>query len=260
MVAGYWLNQDGMLLQFGTQKAVPEMGGDFLAYGETRCIETYIPLAPTTWGPAAGNPISTSGLPNGFTAGTNPQTAGIISLTTQVPLQVTAPVQTGASGLGPDLNQTQIWCDRVEVECLITANAGTGGATGITGLGLVFYNPTAAQYQQITPNAGVQLLGATTNAQMTQGNKWTFWPVASNAAMTAFPTTTPPTGGTWGGNFPLVTNSVSITNNTDPSNPNGLPKWAYLSATATGGTYSGTTAAGLLKARIFYNIYGNIAV
>jgi hypothetical protein len=262
MTAGYWVNQDGLLLNYGVQKAVPEVGGDFLAYGETRLIETYISLAPTTFGQAQNVPVSIAGVPQGFTSNNTPNgptSAGIVSETTMFPLQVTAPQNTGSSGLGVALTQTQLWIDRVEVECLITANAGTGGATGLTGVGLVVWNPTSQVYVQVTPNAGTQLLGAMTNAQMTAGNKWTFWPVSASGAMTAFPTSTPPTGGNWGGAVPLVTNSISIPVLASPSNPNGLPEWAYISAVATGGTYSGTTAAGLLKLRVFYNMYGNIA-
>jgi len=43
MVGGLWVNQDNMTLQYGTQKALPEQGGDYLSYGETREIEVTIP-------------------------------------------------------------------------------------------------------------------------------------------------------------------------------------------------------------------------
>jgi hypothetical protein len=260
MVAGNWLNQDGLYLQFGTQKAVPEVGGDYLMYGDTRVAEFYIPLAQTTFGsPTTGTNVFTFGVPNGFTSNTLPQgpgSAGVVSLTTLLPLQVTAPA-TGSS-----IVQTQVWCDGVDVETLITANAGsTGTATGLSGVGLVYYNPTSTVYVQAAPNAGTQLLGATSNAQMTQGNKWTFWPVASSAAMTPFPTTTPPTGGNWGGNFPVLTGAPTVPQLTSPSNPSGFPEWAYVAAWGTGGNgvYTGTSAAGLLRFRVRYNIYGIIS-
>lgn len=48
MVAGSWLDPDGKFRQYGTSKAVPEVGGDYLAYGETRCIELTISLASLT--------------------------------------------------------------------------------------------------------------------------------------------------------------------------------------------------------------------
>jgi hypothetical protein len=260
MVAGTWTNQDGLYLQFGTQKAIPEVGGDFLAYGETRLMETYISLATTQWsGLVAGAAPQVPALPSSFSGTTTAIAAGIQSLTTLFPLQTTAPILTATGGNGLVLNQKQIWIDRVELECLVSANAGTGGATGLTGIGLAFLNPLTQAFVQVTPNAGTQLMGAVTNAQMTAGNKWTFWPVAASAAMTAFPTTTPPTGGNWGGNLPLVTNAVTFPQLASPENPTGLPQWGYISAIASGGTFTGTTAAGLLKLRVFYNIYGNIA-
>ena len=43
MVGGSWQNQDGMFLQYGVQKAIPEQGGDYLSYGQTRILEVVIP-------------------------------------------------------------------------------------------------------------------------------------------------------------------------------------------------------------------------
>ncbi len=51
MVAGSWLDSDGKFRQYGTAKAVPEVGGDFLAYGETRCIELTVSLAALSTSP-----------------------------------------------------------------------------------------------------------------------------------------------------------------------------------------------------------------
>lgn len=45
MTAGSWMNADGLYIQYGTQKAVPEVGGDYLSYGETRDIELTLTLA-----------------------------------------------------------------------------------------------------------------------------------------------------------------------------------------------------------------------
>jgi hypothetical protein len=39
-----WVNQDGLPLQYGTQKAVPEAWSDYLAYGQTRVAEGLIDL------------------------------------------------------------------------------------------------------------------------------------------------------------------------------------------------------------------------
>jgi len=53
MVAGSWLDNDGRFRQYGTSKAVPEVGGDFLAYGETRCMEVTLDLTTLTASPLA---------------------------------------------------------------------------------------------------------------------------------------------------------------------------------------------------------------
>lgn len=51
MAQGSWLNPDGLLLQYGTQKANPEQGGDYLAYGATRVMEVMIDLKSLTTSP-----------------------------------------------------------------------------------------------------------------------------------------------------------------------------------------------------------------
>jgi hypothetical protein len=51
MVGGSWLDPDGLYRQYGTQKAVPEVAGDYLSYGETRNIEMTISLASLTTTP-----------------------------------------------------------------------------------------------------------------------------------------------------------------------------------------------------------------
>jgi len=47
MVAGSWMNNDGLYIQYGTQKAVPTTAGDYLSYGEWRDIEFTVNLAGT---------------------------------------------------------------------------------------------------------------------------------------------------------------------------------------------------------------------
>lgn len=44
MVAGFYIDNDGRFRQYGVSKAVPETGGDYLAYGETRMQEYTIDL------------------------------------------------------------------------------------------------------------------------------------------------------------------------------------------------------------------------
>jgi hypothetical protein len=48
MVGGSWMNNDGLYVQYGTQKAVPEVAGDYLSYGETRQVEISIDLTKLT--------------------------------------------------------------------------------------------------------------------------------------------------------------------------------------------------------------------
>lgn len=54
MAAGNWMNNDGLYLQYGTQKAVPTTAGDYLSYGEWRDIEFTVSLA-------TGSPYATAG-------------------------------------------------------------------------------------------------------------------------------------------------------------------------------------------------------
>lgn len=58
MTAGNWENLDGLNLQYGTQKAFTELGGDFLAYGDVREIELAIPLASLSTSATAYFPLS----------------------------------------------------------------------------------------------------------------------------------------------------------------------------------------------------------
>lgn len=252
MSTGTWLNQDGLYLQFGTQKAVPEVGGEYMVYGDVREVETYISLAATQWGgPSAGTGLAVPALPSSFSGTTTAIAAGIQSLTTLLPLQQTAPVTTSAGTTGVVVLQNpQLFIDSIELECLVTAAAGTGGATGLTGIGLATINPTTQAFVQVTPNAGTQLFGAITNAKMVAGARW-----VQNADGTFYGSATPPVAGSWfttttpnGMQIPLVTNSITP-----------LPVNAYISSIAAGGTYSGNGAAGLLRMRVKYGFYGNIA-
>lgn len=262
MVAGYWPNQDGLYLQYGTQKAVPEVGGDYLSYGDWREIETYISLATTQIGGTAGGAyVQIPALPSSFSGTTNAIAAGIQSLTTFFPLQQTAVVNSASSGNGLILVNPQIFLDTVELQCLVTANAGTGGATGLTGVGLAYLTEAGASsaFAQVAPNAGVQFLGSTLNAAMTTGATYTFRANANNTAGTggagylqySTANTATVTAGSWLGNVPITTSFLN-------GSSGALATSANISAIAAGGTYSGTTAAGLLKLRIRYNIYGAI--
>lgn len=51
MVGGSWLNSDGLYIQYGTTKAIPETAGDYLSYGATRLIEMTVDLTTLTTTP-----------------------------------------------------------------------------------------------------------------------------------------------------------------------------------------------------------------
>lgn len=236
---GFYINVDGLPLQTGTDKARVELGGDYLAYGVNRIAETFINLGNTAFGIGS---IQNPSLPSSFTGTGTPNVAGILGLTTLFPLQISAPVVTGDTNGLTTISKPQLYIDQVDLEVLIGANAGTGGATGLTGIGLVTINPATGAFVQVTPNAGVQLVGAAANAKLATGMHYTWY-----ADGTAFGTASPPTAGSWLGNVPLVTNSITP-----------LPDNAFISAIAAGGTYTGSGATGLLKLRVHYNWYGTI--
>lgn len=261
MVAGYWVNNDGLPLQFGTQKAIPDLGGNYLVYGENREIEQYIPLVPTTWGSggvAVAAPPTSLSFPSAGSQ-TTPQSVGIQSFTTLFPLQITAP-QT-ASGSALLLTNPQVYIEKVELVCLQTVAPTTNTMT--IGLVTAQSQTVPGSYIQITPNAGVQIIGATTPLTLNTA-------VGTAGAFTQFTTNTAPgaafagTAGTGGGvpiattgnagawvgaNIPLVTN----TNFNPSTSAQTLPQEAWIS-TLTSGAFT----AGLLKVRIKYYIYGNI--
>ena len=239
MSTGFWINQDGLPLQFGTQKVIPELGGDYLEYGEQRVVESYIALGATSF---SNGGVQFPGLSNGFTGTGTPAQAGVVSMTTLFPLQQTAPVTVANSNGVLSYVNPQLRIDQVDLDCLVSANAGGGGATGLTGIGLALINPATQAFVQVTPNAGVQIVGAISNAQMTAGKHFTWY-----SDGTAFGTASPPTAGSWLGNVPLVTNAITP-----------LPTNGFLSAVAAGGTYSGSSGGGLLKVRIRYTWYGAI--
>jgi hypothetical protein len=234
MVAGTWLNQDGLYLQFGNQKAVPEIAGDYLIYGETREVESYIPLVPFQL-TAGGQQVPAP--PTAFSGTTTAAAAGIQSLTTLIPLQLTAPVTTTTGGVLL-LSNPQLFFEQVEIETLVTAAGGTS-----VSIGLATINPTTQQFVQVTPNAGVQLIDTVVIANLTSNKKIT-WnsPGTTGISSGTAANNTIAGGGAWLGNVPLVTNAITP-----------LPTAAYISTIATG-----TFTNGLLKFRLKYTVYGTI--
>jgi hypothetical protein len=235
MVAGNWFNQDGLYLQYGTQKAVPEIGGDYLIYGETREIEQLVPLVPMQL-TASGQVIPAP--PTSFSGTSTAIAAGIQSLTTFMPLQQTAPVTTTTSGTLL-LTAQQIFIESVEVEPLVSAAGGTS-----ISIGLVTDSPGSptSSFVQVSPNAGVQLVNALVTANMAVGFKSLFTQPGSTGLLYESASNIAG-GGTWVGiNMPLVTNSITP-----------LPASAWISTIA-----SGTFTNGLIKVLIRYTLYGTI--
>lgn len=250
MSTGNWLDSDGLYRQYGTSKAIPEAGGEYLVYGDNREIEVLINLGATSYGSVSGQNVQNPALPSSFQGTVASQTAtantGIVSFTTLFPLQQVAPVTVAGTDGVLKINNPQLFIDSVELETLVSAAAGTGSATGLTGIGLVTQTTgtTPSSWVQVTPNAGVQLMGAVTNAQMTAGKRFTFYPDG-----TAIGTGTPPVAGSWLGNVPLFTNTGLVP---------AIPVEAYISAICSGGTFTGSGGGGLIKLRIRYYYYGTI--
>jgi len=261
MTTGSWLNYDGLYLQYGVTKAVPEQGGDYVMYGPWRSLEVLISLGAASFSnPANANNLSA--LPSSFQGTVASQTTaantGILSYTTFFPLQPTAPVNAATAGGIITIVNPQLMISQIDFECLTDATA-TGSATGINGVGLVVALPANGanppSWAAVTPitNAGRHLLGAVVNAKMAKGKHYTFY-----ADGTAFGTSSPPTAGDWMGTvttgyqIPLTTNSTSYL-------PGGIPNNAYLNCYTTGSAqYTGTTEGGLMlfsaKYRQMYTI------
>lgn len=242
MVAGTWYNQDGLFLQYGTQKPVPELGGDYLVYGDTREIEQYISLVPTQWGVGTNNPFVVGAIPTSFSGTGNFLAAGIQSPNTFFPLQGTLP--TGLSSGTIILDKTQVFIEEVTVETLIAATGGTSIAVGLATTSQLPGAPNST-FVQVTPNAGAQIITTLAIASMgTVGERVSFTaPSTTGLRWDTATTATGSTSGAWMGNVPLVTNNITP-----------LPQNAWISTIATG-----TFTSGLIKLRIRYNIYGNIS-
>ncbi len=237
MVAGFWLNQDGLPLQFGTAKAIPEVGGDYLVYGETREIEQLIPLVPMAMGSGA---IQVPAPPTSFSGTSTPIAAGIQSLTEIVPLQIT-PVTTVSGGV-LTFTTTQLFFENVEVDTIIAA---TGGTSISVGLAAVSPGSPSSSYVQVTPNAGTQLIKNVVLASIGTTGQKTTWnlPGTTGIQSGTAALNTVAGGGDWLGSVPLVTNTLTP-----------LPSKAYISTIATG-----TFTNGLIKLRLRYTLYGNIS-
>jgi hypothetical protein len=237
MSTGFWLNQDGLPLQFGVSKAVPTSAGDYLIYGETREMEAIIPLVPMAMG---ANAVQMPAPPVTFSGTSTPIAAGITSLSNIIPLQIT-PVTTVSGGV-LTFTTNQLFFEQVEVDTIVGATGGTSVA-----IGLVAANPAAtpAAYVQITPNAGTQIIKNLLIANITTSGQKTTWnlPGSTGIQSGAAANNTIAGGGDWLGTVPLVTNALTP-----------LPAKAYMSTIATGAFTNG-----LIKVRLRYTLYGNIS-
>jgi hypothetical protein len=250
MTTGYWINQDGLPLQFGTAKAQTAQGGDYLVFGETREFEQLINLVPLAMG-AGGVQIPAP--PTTFSGTSTPIAAGIQQLTNIIPLQTTAPVLAASSSL-ITFTAPQIFFESVEVETIIPAVGGTSINVGL--VSTVVQNSGQSQtagYVQIAPNAGVQLINGLTTANMgTIGYKAIFTQSGSTGMLYSASNGSPIAGGgSWiGTNIPVPTNTIYGNNGAATV----IPSKAYVSTIATG-----PFTSGLVKLRLRYTIVGNIA-
>jgi len=143
MVAGNWLDPDGLYRQYGTQKAVPETAGDYLSYGSNRVLEVVIDLTTLT---------STAAIQSNTTIfGTSASSQIIIE-------KVEVQVETGSTG-GTSFSVGLIQSDRATipsnystafVNALVNASTNAAGdlltlSTGSTSAGgLIGSQPAAA--------------------------------------------------------------------------------------------------------------------
>lgn len=237
MVGGFWLDPDGRSRQYGTTKAIPEVGGDYLVYGETREIEQLIPLVPMVVG-SGGQQVPAP--PTSFVGtGLTSIAAGIQSLTDIVPLQIN-PVTTVSGGV-LTFTTNQLFIEQVELDTIIAAAGGTSISVGL--VAEVPGSPSGT-YVQITPNPGVQIINAATAAAAMQASGVkTTWNQPGATGIQGGVANTVAGGGTWLGTVPLVTNALTP-----------LPSKAFLSTIATGAFTNG-----LVKVRIRYTVYGSIS-
>ena len=143
MVGGSWLNADSLFLKFGTQKAVPEIAGEFLSYGQTRDVEVLVDLTSTN----VNQYWSTASSPVGFGVTNAANSPLIISDTEIFPASIT----TGS----------KLFIESIEVITLTGMTVGSG-ATGIS-LGVISANDRAT----IPSGGSTALVNALANASFT---------------------------------------------------------------------------------------------
>ncbi len=259
MIAGNWINYDGLNLNYGTQKALPEIAGEFGIDGDQRVIEVYLNLAANTI--AVGHNLlpvvptySTTTNVNANT--TTAAAAGIISLTQVMPLQVydnSAYVTSGAAS--SQVLYPQLFIESVETRTLIPGTSGTatslnlGLTTMVTGQASgpsTWIVPVATMLD--TSNSYTHFLNVFTPPIMKYiGQTQIIYPNANGAEYL------PVSGGAGAGTW--ATQGVVPVTTTAQSTATGAPlaTTGYLTAGAVTGPFAG----GLLKIRIRYSMFGS---
>lgn len=227
---GQWNNQDGLPLQFGTTKALPDWSGDYKTYGSLRVAECIIPLVATTMGG-----YTMPAIPTSFSGATTFAAAGISNPDLLFPLQTTAP-QT-ASGSAITVSKPQLIVEKVELSVLSPAAGGTSVAVG-----LVVMNASQAFVVETDALAsgGNHLVDAATQTILANATTLTWYQPGSTTSSVPASTVG---GGAWvGKRAPLITNAITP-----------LPQYAWISAIATG-----TFTDGVLQLKVFYKFTGSI--
>jgi hypothetical protein len=227
---GQWNNQDGLPLQFGTTKALPDWSGDYVAYGSTRIAECLIPLVPVTMGG-----YTMPAIPTSFSGTTTYAAAGISNPDFLFPLQTTAP-QT-ASGSAITISKPQLIIEKVEVSSL---SPMAGGTSVTVGLAVMNASQNFVQVTDAVSSGGNHLVDTLATATLNTSGGTAIWYAATNTR--SFPASTAG-GGAWVGiRAPLITNSITP-----------LPQGAWVSAIATG-----SFTDGVLQMKVYYKYSGSI--
>lgn len=165
MSSGSWSNSDGLYIQYGTTKAVTEVAGDYVQWGDNRLIEATISLSSlnTSSGTIVSNTLF-------FPAGQN-LFIEKVELVSEVPMTTTG---------SPTLSIGLIQDDRVTVPPAGGTSTGTGGATAFVA-GITSTSFSTAGYQ-VTLYPGVTGAGSYIGQYNTQWNTNSFTSAALNSA------------------------------------------------------------------------------
>jgi hypothetical protein len=145
---GFWMDTDGLYRQYGVTKAVPEIGGDYLRYGDYRMQEYTIDLTTLT-------PFGTNIIPSNTTF--IPAGVFIESVEIDVETTATGATATFSAGLiGNDRTTVASATGFANAVAMATLTAGTKFVmtTGSTGAG--------GYIGALTPSMGYLIVTANT--------------------------------------------------------------------------------------------------